>query len=205
MTRTTIALAALALCLLAAPAEAKYRIPTAPELLGRSSLIVVGEVEAVGERSYTVKVCEQLVGPEKALRGSIEVWARQRGRRICAPSDPAGITPGTRWVWILEPSAKAYRSWISAPLRIERSAGEAGVTIERVRYGRIQPKATAEAPTLAAFKALIQGYRACYQIAADGSAKQRASAEDLARFLASSPYAAELVRRTPRVQSLRGK
>ncbi len=192
MTRTAFALAFLALTLLVPQvAEAKYRLPTAPELLGRSSLVVVGQVESVSERHYTVKITQQIVGPKEALEGSIEVWRRSRGRRICAPTDPAGIEPGTRWVWILEPAGKQYRSWTSAPLPITKNAQ---TKAEHVSCSRLRIKAQAQ--TLAEFAAMLQAYRRCYRIEKTGLATPLVSPKELEAFKASSPYAAALAGRT---------
>jgi len=192
MTRTAFALTFLALTLLIPQvAEAKYRLPSAPELLGRSSLIVVGEVESVSERHYTVKITQQIVGPKKPLQGSIEIWRRSQNRRICAPIDPAGIEPGTRWVWILEPSAKQYRSWISAPLKISKNAR---TKAEEVSCSRLRVNAPTQ--TLAEFAAMLQAYRRCYRIEKTGLATQLGSAEEVAAFKASSPHAAALAGRT---------
>jgi len=197
MPRTPIALALLTLALLAPQvAEAKYRLPTAPELLGKSSLIVVGEVEAVGDRYYTVKITQQIVGPKQALSGSIQVFSRPRNRRICAPLDPAGIKVGTRWVWILEPSGTAYRSWTSAPLKIEREQEGFECKTERVQCSRLRLKGQDKAQTLSAFARMIQAYRRCYRVEAQGLATQTGTAAEVEAFKASSPYAAELAART---------
>jgi hypothetical protein len=192
MTRTAFAFALLAsILLIPQVAEAKYRLPSSSELLGRSSLIVVGEVEAVGERHYRVKVTQQIVGPKKALSGSIQVWRRSRDRRICAPTDPAGIEAGTRWVWILEPSDKQYRSWISAPLPISKNPR---TKAEHVSCSRLPVQA--EAQTLADFATMIQAYRRCYRIEKRGYATQLGSDAEIAAFKASSPHAAALAGRT---------
>jgi len=198
MTRAALALALLLFALLPSVAEARYAIPSAPQILGTSNLIVVGEVKSVEAGHYVVSVRQQIVGPKAPLSGEIKVHRRPKVRR-CVPQDPAGIEPGTRWVWVLYPPSKGvYRSWVSAPFRVERSKTATGQGVERVRYFGVQPQALREAPTLATFTALIKAYRACYQVAPSGVATQKASSKDLAAFLASSPYAAELVRRTPR-------
>tara|TARA_R110002072_G_scaffold137777_6_gene280648 strand:+ start:3115 stop:3708 length:594 start_codon:yes stop_codon:yes gene_type:complete len=194
MPRTPLALTLLTLALLAPQvAEAKYRLPTAPELLGKSSLIVVGEVEAVGERHYTVKITQQIVGPKKALRGSIQVFSRPSNRRICAPIDPEGIKVGTRWVWILEPSGKLYRSWTSAPLAIHKDSEG----VETVSCSRLATGLTTKAQTLEEFAVMLQAYRRCYRIERHNKATQLGSDEELAAFKASSPHAAALAKHTP--------
>lgn len=198
MTRSCFALAALVLALLPGLAEAKYRMPSAAEVLGNSSLIVIGEVESVGEGAYTVKITEQVVGPKVALKGSIEIVRRAYKRKVCKPMDPRGVVAGTRWVWVIEPTdkAKLYRSWTSAPFQIQRDANK----VERVQYNRLIPKGVAQAPSLKTFVALIQSYRRCYRFGMNGMATQIVPAAELEAFLASSPYAVELVRRTPRAK-----
>jgi hypothetical protein len=190
----------LACALLPAAAEARYSVPSPSQVLGASKLILIGEVEAVESGHFVVKIAEQVVGPQQKLEGRIKVLCRPRVQR-CAPQDPAGVVPGTRWVWVLSPPTKgteSYRSWTSAPFRIEE-VRRAGKKIERVHYFGVMPRQIKEAPTLEVFVTMIKSYRACYQVAPSGVAKQIASAKDFAAFVASSPYAGELVRRTPRV------
>ena len=130
MPRTPLALALLTLALLAPQvAEAKYRLPTAPELLGKSSLIVVGEVEAVGERHYTVKITQQIGGPalgpplpsrstrtaRASRRSAARAWRRaspprprpSRSSRSC--SRPTGAAIGSS-VTTRRPSSDPTRS-----------------------------------------------------------------------------------------------
>jgi len=195
MTRTCLVLATLALVLFPSAAEARYRIPSAPEVLGTSQLIVVGEVKSVHAGHYLVTVQDQVVGPKVALKGEIKVHRRPATRR-CVPQDPSGIKAGTRWVWVLTQPADAsqpYRSWVSAPFQVRLDSAK----VARVHYFGVTPRGDQSAPSLKVFVALVKGYRDCYQVAPSGVAKPVASAEDLAAFRASSPYAGELVRRTP--------
>ena len=193
MSRAPLAFALLALSLwIPQVAEARVRLPTAPELLGKSAVILVGEVESVGEKHFSVKVIEQIAGPKKKLVGSIRVLRRLPSRRLDAMVDPAGITAGTRWVWVLEPSEQVYSSWATAPLKLTREAGE---KTERVSCSVLRVKGKAQ--TLAEFAAMVRAYRRCYRVERHNKATQIGSAEEIAAFKASSPHADLLVGRTP--------
>ncbi len=189
MNRLPLVVALLVLCLLPGVADAKYRIPQTHEVLAGSSVILVGEVKSVGERSYVVKVSEQVAGPKQAISGEITVWRRKRSGR-CVPQDPAGVEPGTRWIWVLEATGKpkSYRSWVSTPIGITKTG--------RVAYGRALPKGAKQLP-LADFVALIKAYRRCFKVDGKGKATVRVSAAELKAFEQSSANAAELVRQTP--------
>ncbi len=201
MSRAPLAFALLALSLwIPQVAEARVRLPTAPELLGKSAVILVGEVESVGEKHFSVKVIEQIAGPKKKLVGSIRVLRRLPSRRLDAMVDPAGITAGTRWVWVLEPSEQVYSSWATAPLKLTREAGE---KTERVSCSVLRVKLQGgvkgelKAQTLAEFAAMVRAYRRCYRVERHNKATQIGSAEEIAAFKASSPHADLLVGRTP--------
>ena len=180
---------ALFVALLPCVAEAKYRPPLAHEIYGQSSVIVVGEVQSHDDGFYVIKVTQQLLGPKAPLKGEIRVARRGRHTR-CAPQDPVGVVAGTTWVWVLEPLAETgrYRSWISAPFRLEKN---------RVSPPLLQPKGIRQGPTVKEFKALIEGYRRCFKIV-DRKVTQIATADEVKAYAASSPYAAELVQATPR-------
>lgn len=195
MTRGPLAFAFLAFALLLPQVgEARVRLPSAPELLGKSSVIVVGVVESVGDEHYSVKVIQQIAGPKKKLVGSVRVLRRKPSRKLGALPDPPGITAGTRWVWVLEPSEKVYTSWITSPLKLTRDADK---KTERVSHSALRVTGKVKAQTLAEFVVMVQAYRRCYRIESHKKATQIGSAEEIAAFKASSPYAAVLVARTP--------
>jgi hypothetical protein len=180
---------ALFVALLPCVAEAKYRLPPAHEIYGQSTIIVVGEVQSHDNGFYVVKVTQQLLGPKAPLTGEIRVARRGRHTR-CAPQDPVGVEAGTSWVWVLEPQAETgrYRSWISAPFRLEKN---------RVRTPFLQPKGVRQGPTVEEFKALVEGYRRCFKTVGR-KVTQIATADEVKAYAATSPHAAALVQATPR-------
>ena len=185
MSRPALAFALL-LCL-SGLAQARYRIPSREETLGKSSLIVVGEVLKVG-KTYTIKIEQQIVGPEKALKGTLSVHRRPRSN-LCVPQDPKGVVPGTRWVWVLEPvkGAALYRSWVCSPYRVEKG-----------RVQSFRAKGAKEDLRLPEFVRVVEGLRRCYAFSPKGKVKRLVPASEVEAFAASSPLAAELVADLPR-------